>query len=126
MDFFFFFFGTGTQLHFHIVRSNVPASDDLLGIIIILTINTSINIFPLQLCHEESQPNPSGCGLNVQDLNKFAPGCFTKNFFLWIEYHKEIQSNQLAHALIIFKFSPAKSLQKKIASSCLPCVFGEL
>lgn len=114
-------FFTGAQLHFHIVCSNIPVSDDLLRIIIILTIYTSINILLLQLCHKELQPNMSGRGFNVQDLNKFAPGRFTKNFFLWIEYHKEIQSNQLAHTLIIFKFSPMKSLQK-----LLPCVFGNL
>lgn len=96
-------FFTGTQLHLHIVCSNVPVSGNLLRIIIIiiLTIIISINILLLQLCHKESQPNLSGCGLNVQDLNKFAPGRFTKNFFLWIEHHKEIQSNRLAHALII-------------------------
>lgn len=115
-------FFTGTQLHFYIVCSSIPVPHDLLTIIFILTINTSINILLLQLCHKESQPNMSGCGLNVQDLNKFAPGRFTRNVFLWIEYHKEIQSNQLAHALIIFKFSPVKSLQKLLQAAFLVCL----
>lgn len=119
------FFFTGTQLHLHIVCSNVAVSGNLLRIIIILTINISINILLLQLCHKESQPNLSGCGLNVQDLNKFAPGHFTKNFFLWIEYHKEIRSNQLAHALIILKFSPVKSLQK-LLQAAFPMRLGTL
>lgn len=112
----------GTQLHFHIVCSNIPVSHSLLKIIIILTIKAFISILLLQLCHKESQPNLAGCGLNVQDLNKFAPCHFTKNFFLWIEYHEEIQSKQLAHALIIFKFSPVKSLQKLLQAAFFVCL----
>lgn len=108
---------------FTLCCSNIPVSHGLLRIIIILTINTFNNILFLQQCHKESQPNLAGCGLNVQDLNKFAPGRFTKNFFIWIEYHKEIQSKQLAHALIIFKFSPVKSLLK-LLQAAFPCVFG--